>query len=455
MKKMSTRRHFLTAAAAAASVQIVPRHVLGGPKHTAPSEKLNIAGIGFGGMGSHNLAMCARTEQITALCDVDHNYARKVFTQYPDAKRFHDYHELLTSDVDFDAVVIATPDHTHAAISSAAMHKGKHVYCQKPLTHDAHESRALARIAKQTGVATQLGIQGHSGEGRMLVSEWIWDGAIGEIAEVEAWCSLSYAPHGHASWSSPCSDRPAKVEKPPAGMDWDTWIGPAPMRPYHSCYHPRVWRCFWDFGCGMMGDRGVHTIDAIVSSLKLGHPQSIECIHVKGGNAEVHPDSAVIEYRFPARDGFLPLKLTWREGQEPPRPKELEAGRKYPREGGVMYKGSKGILMNDVYGGSPRLVPETAMKAYKRPKETLPRVQGGHEQDWIRACKAGKYDAAGAHFGYGGHLTEITLLGNVAKRFPGKKLLWDGEAMRITNHGPANDWVKRPYRDGWTLDETA
>ena len=455
MSTYTKRRKFLSLTAGAMGFQIVPRHVLGGSKHTAPSEKLNIAGIGIGGMGSHNLAQCAKSEQITALCDVDHKYAANVMKRYPNAKRFYDYRELLSSNVDFDAVIVATPDHTHAVISAAAMHAGKHVYCQKPLTHDAYESRALARIAKQTGVSTQLGIQGHSGEGRMLISEWIWDGAIGEVKEVEAWCSLSYAPHGHASWSSPCSDRPSKIQPIPEGMDWENWIGPAPMRPYHSCYHPKVWRCFWDFGSGMMGDRGVHTIDAIVSSLKLGHPESIECHQVKGGTKDVHPESAIIEFRFPQREGFPPLKLTWREGSEPPRPKELEEGRNFPKEGGVIYKGSKGMLMNDVYGGSPRLIPETAMKAFKRPKKILPRVKDGHEQDWIRACKAGKYDGAGAHFGYGGHLTEITLLGNVAKRFPGKKLNWDGELMRVTNHDEANAWVRRPYRDGWSLDKLA
>ena len=202
MSTYTKRRKFLSLTAGAMGFQIVPRHVLGGSKHTAPSEKLNIAGIGIGGMGSHNLAQCAKSEQITALCDVDHKYAANVMKRYPNAKRFHDYRELLSSNVDFDAVIVATPDHTHAVISAAAMHAGKHVYCQKPLTHDAYESRALARIAKQTGVSTQLGIQGHSGEGRMLISEWIWDGAIGEVKEVEAWCSLSYAPHGHASFAT-------------------------------------------------------------------------------------------------------------------------------------------------------------------------------------------------------------------------------------------------------------
>ena len=443
-----SRRRFLAASAAAATFQIVPRHVLGGPGQTPPSEKLNIAGIGFGGMGANNLRS-SESEHIAALCDVDHKYAAKVFDRYKHAKRFKDYRELLASDVDFDAVIIATPDHTHAVISTAAMRAGKHVYCQKPLTHDAYESRVLAKVAAETGVSTQLGIQGHSGEGRMLISEWIWSGGIGEVAEVDAWCSLSYVPHGHAYWSSPLSERPSETPKVPDGLDWDKWIGPAPMRPYHSCYHPQVWRCWWDFGCGMMGDRGVHTFDPIVSALKLGAPDSIEAT-VEGGNLDVHPARAVVTFHFPKRDGFPALKLNWYEGQEPPRPEGLEEGRKLPREGGVIFKGDKGAIWCGVYGNNPRLIPETAMKAFERPAKTLERVPGGHEQDWIRACKAGK--PAGAHFGYGGPLTEITLLGNVAKRFPGKKLLWDSANMRVTNHEEANLWVKRPYRDGWTLD---
>ena len=441
------RRRFLTTSAAAATIQIVPRHVLGGPGQTPPSEKLNIAGIGFGGMGFGNLRN-SENEHIAALCDVDHNYAKRGFDRYKQAKRFTDYQELMASDVDFDAVIIAPPDHTHAVISTAAMRAGKHVYCQKPLTHDVYESRVLARLAAETGLTTQLGIQGHSGEGRMQISEWIWSGAIGTIEEVDAWCSLSYAPHGHTWWSSPLSDRPDKGQSLPAGLDWDTWIGPAPMRPYHSCYHPKVWRCWWDFGCGMMGDRGVHTFDPIVSALKLGAPDSIEAT-VEGGNMEVHPAKAVVTYHFPKRDSSPPLKLTWYEGQEPPRPEELEKGRALPREGGVIFKGDKGTILCGVYGQNPQLIPETAMKAFNPPARTIERVKGGHEQDWIRACKAGK--PAGAHFGYGGPLTEITLLGNVAKRFPGKKLLWNNDKLRITNHEEANKWVKRPYRDGWSL----
>jgi hypothetical protein len=258
-----------------------------------------------------------------------------------------------------------------------------------------------------------------------------------------------YSPPGHASWSSPLNERPKEGQPIPEGLDWDTWIGPAPMRPYHRCYHPRVWRCWWDFGCGMMGDRGAHTLDPVFAAMKLGYPASLEGSGIVGGNEEVHPDKAVVRYAFPARGEFPPLKLTWYEGQEPPRPDCLEKGRRLPSEGGVLFKGDKGMLLCGVYGNSPRLIPESAMKAFKRPGKSLPRVRGGHEQDWLRAIKTGK--KAGADFSYSGPLTELALLGNLAKRFPGTKLEWDGPRMTVTNHRESNEWVKRPRRKGWEL----
>jgi len=447
-KNTISRRGFIGTAAVTGLFQIVPRHVLGGPGHTPPSEKLNIAGIGFGGMGNSNLGAC-RNENIVALCDVDHRYAAKTFKAFPKAVAYKDYRLMLEKQKDIDAVIIATPDHTHAVISMAAMQSGKHVFCQKPLTHDIYESRMLAKAAKETGVVTQMGIQGHSQEGLRLICEWIWDGAIGTVREVDAWCSLSYAPHGHTWWSSPLSDRPKKGMPVPDGLPWDIWIGPQQMRPYHTCYHPAVWRCWWDFGCGMMGDRGAHTLDSVFTALKLGAPTSIEGSGIVGGNAEVHPDKAVVKYEFAAREGFPPLTLRWYEGQEPPRPKELEEGRKMYEQGGVVFKGDKGALMCGVYGNSPRLIPESAMKAYKRPEKTLPRIKGSHEGDWINAIKGGRQ--AGADFSYSGPLTELALLGNLAKRFPNRKLVWDNDKLKVTNHDEANSWVRRPYRDGWSL----
>lgn len=443
-----SRRRFVTTAAATGLFQIVPRHVLGGPGYTPPSGKLNIAGIGLGGMGHTNMLACAG-ENIVALCDVDHKVAAKTFKAFPNAATYKDYRVMLEKQKDIDAVLIATPDHTHAVISMAAMRAGKHVFCQKPLTHDIHESRMLAKAAKETGVVTQMGIQGHSQEGLRLICEWIWAGAIGAVREVDAWCGLAYSPPGHTWWSSPLADRPKEGMPVPADLDWDLWLGPAPERPYHSCYHPAVWRCWWDFGCGMMGDRGAHTLDSVVTALKLGAPASIEGSGIVGGNAEVHPDKAVVVYQFPEREGLPPLKLTWYEGQQAPRPKELEEGRNLQYDGGVVFKGDKGAIMCGVYGDSPRLIPEAAMKSYQRPEKTLPRVKGSHEQNWIDAIKAGT--KAGADFSYSGPLTELALLGNLAKRFPNEKLLWNNELMKVTNLDAANEWVRRPYRKGWSL----
>jgi len=441
------RRHFLAASAAAGVFSLVPRSVIARSGTIPPSEKMNIAGIGVGGMGAGNIAACAE-ENIVALCDVDANYAAKTFQKYPQAKVYSDFRKMLDAEKNLDGVVIATPDHTHAVISMAAIQSGLHVYCQKPLTHDIYEARALARAAREKGVTTQMGIQGHSMEGIRLICEWIWGGAIGAVKEVHAWCSLSYYPPGHAGWSSKWSDRPADTPPVPDGLDWDLWLGPAPSRPYHPAYHPAVWRCWWDFGCGMMGDRGVHTLDCVYSALKLGAPEMVSA-SVMGGNAETHPLAAIVTFRCAAREEQPPMTVTWYEGLEPPRPPELEEGRQLPAEGGVLFRGEKGTIMTGVYGDSPRLIPESAMKDFTPPAKTLPRVTGTHEQDWISACKERR--PAGAHFDYSSALTEFALLGNIARRFPNRMLQWDAANMKVANLPEAEEWVKRPYRAGWSL----
>ncbi|HEC03756.1 MAG TPA: Gfo/Idh/MocA family oxidoreductase, partial [Phycisphaerales bacterium] len=289
--KYTNRRDFL-AGSMAAAVTVVPRHVLGGAGQNPPSEKLNIAGIGVGGMGKNNLRQL-ESENIVALCDVDREYAAPVFKRYPKAKVYTDFRKMLDKQKDIDAVLIATPDHTHAVISMAAMRRGKHVYCQKPLTHDVYESRMLAKAAKEEGVVTQMGIQGHSAEGGRLICEWIADGAIGEVTEVDAWCSLSYYPFGHARWSSRWSRRPKETPPVPSTLDWDLWLGPAPERPYHPAYHPGVWRCWWDFGCGMMGDRGAHTLDPVFRALKLDQPTSVDANSLDL-NPDTHPVASIV-----------------------------------------------------------------------------------------------------------------------------------------------------------------
>ena len=445
-----TRREVLKKAAAvsaAATLTIVPRHVLGGEGFVAPSEKMNIAGVGLGDMGPANLKNL-ESENIVALCDVDPRHAATTIQRYSSAKLYTDYRDLLERQKDIDGLVIATPDHTHAVITMAAIHAGKHVYCQKPLTHDVYEARMLTKAARETKVTTQMGIQGHSGEGIRRTCEWVWSGQLGEVRQVDAWCSLSYYPWGHAWWSSQWSDRPKEAMSVPSGLNWDLWIGPAPMRPYHRAYHPSTWRCWWDFGCGMMGDRGVHTLDSVVTALKLGAPSSIDATCC-GSTREVHPLAAVVTFQFPARVNLPPVKLSWYEGMQPPRPLALDDGATLPAEGGVIFHGTNGTLVTGVTGMDlPKLIPTARRKEITPPVKTLPRVQGSHELDWVRACKAGT--RAGADFAYAGPLTEICLLGNVAKRV-GTRILWDAEKLEITNLPDANTYIRTAYRNGWSL----
>ncbi len=431
--KNINRRQFIKTASAVTAFTIVPRHVLGGAGHTAPSDKINIAGIGVGGMGFHNLS-ALESQNIVALCDVDHNYAGKVFDRYPKAKRYKDHRKLLASQKDIDAVLIATPDHTHAMITIDCMKAGKHVYCQKPLTHSIKEARQVARIAKQTGVVTQMGIQGHSWEGIKLICEWIWDGAIGKIEQVDAWCSLAYYPPGQAFWCTTHYDIPKEKPPLPAGMDWNLWLGSAPYRDYHPTYHPGRWRAWYDFGCGMMGDRGVHTLDSVFMALKLDQPTAISAT-VSNLNEQTHPVSSIVNYYFAARKDLPPVKLTWYEGIRAPRPEELEDRRRIPAEGGILFKGDRGTIMCGIYADSPRIIPEAKMKAYKRPQKTLPRIRTSHEMEWVNAIKQGR--KANADFAYSARLTEFVLLGNLAKRTQ-SKLYYDAKNMKITNNDYAN-----------------
>ncbi len=448
MSSKISRRQFLASSTVAAAT-IVPRHVLGGPGYTPPSEKLNIAGIGVGGMGAGNMRNL-ESQNIVALCDVDHACAAKTFQRYPKARTYYDYRTMLDTQTDIDAVMIATPDHTHAVISMAAMRHGKHVYCQKPLTHDVHESRMLAEAARKYGVTTQMGIQGHSGEGIRLITEWIQDGAIGEIREVETWCSLSYYPWGRAYWSSKWATRPTDTPPVPDKLNWDLWLGPAAERPYHRAYHPGSWRCWLDFGCGMMGDRGAHTLDPVFTALKLTHPTSIDATSM-GLNKDTHPLTSIVTYKFPARGNLPPVKLTWYEGTRPPRPEELEDGRTLgSKEGGALFIGSRGKLMAGVYGEDPIIIPQTKMQQYKRPAKTLPRVGTSHEMEWVDACKEGRQ--AGADFGYSGRLTETCLLGNVARQVDAR-IHWDQKNLKVTNIPEANALIKTRYREGWSLGE--
>jgi len=450
-----SRRSFVKASAAVAALTIVPRHVLGGEGKPAANEKLNIAGVGVGGMGGSNLAAC-ESENVVALCDVDAGgYAAKTFGKYPKAKAYKDFRVMLDQQKDIDAVIVATPDHTHAVIALAAIQRGKHVYVQKPLAHSVYEARVLTEAARKHKVMTQMGNQGHSGDGARLMCEWIWDGAIGPVREVHCWTNRPVWPQ------SVEVDRPKETPAVPATLDWDLWIGPAAMRPYHPTYHPGTWRAWWDFGTGSLGDLGCHIMDPAFWALKLKYPVSVEgCISTYWQGLwqktepknEQYPRSTIVRYKFPAREGMPEVKLTWWDGgMMPPRPEALEKGRRMgDDDGGVLLIGDKGLLMCGCYGSGPRLVPESRMKEYRQPTKTLERVPGGrHEQDWVRACKGGK--PASSSFDYSGPFAETVLMGNLAIRYPNRELLWDGGKMEVTNDKEANAYVRRQYRQGWTL----
>ena len=444
MKKKLSRRNFLSSAAAVGAFTIVPRHVLGGKNYTAPSSKVNIAGIGVGGMGGRNLR-ALQSQNIVALCDVDHKYAGGVFKRYPKAKQYVDYRVMLEKQKDIDAVLIATPDHTHAVIAIAAMKAGKHVFVQKPMAHTPVEARQMTQVAKETGVVTQMGIQGHSQGGIRRICEWIWDGAIGKVKNVDAWCSLAYYPPGQAYWCTTHYDIPKEKPPVPDTLDWDKWLGPAPYRDYHRTYHPGSWRAWYDFGCGMMGDRGVHTLDSVFMALKLKQPTSVSA-SVSNLNKQTHPISSIVNYYFDAREDLPPVKLTWYEGIEAPRPVELEDKRRMYGQGGVIFKGEKASIMCGVYGNDPRIIPEVKHKAYTQPKETIPRIKTSHEMEWVNAIKEGR--KASADFEYSGPLTEFVLLGNLAKRVQ-SIIRYDAENMKITNNATANAMMHKEYRTGW------
>jgi predicted dehydrogenase len=450
-KHTVTRRSFLRKATTAAAFTIVPRYVLGGPGQTPPSEKLNIAGIGVGGMGAADLQSVA-SENIVALCDVHQSYAAETFKTYPNAKIYKDYRKMLDRQRDIDACVIATPDHTHAWIAMAAIRAGKHIYVEKPLTYSVYEARMLTQAAREAGVATQMGNQGHASESIRLIKEWIEDGAIGTVREVHAWTTHAVWPQG--------MERPKETPPVPADLEWDLWLGPAPYRPYHPAYLRQLWRGWWDFGTGALGDMGCHVIDTAYYALELPQPTAVEaCCSIfvpevtwdKPFNTESYPRASIVRYDLPGRGLRPAVKLTWYDGGlTPPRPAELEEGRQMGnRFGGIIFIGDKGTIMGGGHGGdSPRIIPEAKMQEYARPPKSIPRSVG-HHAEWLSACKGA--EPAKSNFDYAGPLTELVLLGNIALRFRHQKLCWDSENMKVTNVPEANNYIHRQFRTGWTL----
>jgi predicted dehydrogenase len=434
-KKKISRREFLGGTAAAAAFTIVPRYVLGGPGRTAPSEKLNIACIGVSGMGASDVGQVS-TENIVALCDVDLQHAAGTFERFAAAKKYRDFREMLEKEnKNIDAVTVSTPDNTHAVAAMMAIKMGKHVYCQKPLAHDMYEVRKLTEAAREHKVMTQMGIQLHAENCVKYVVEFIKSGVIGKVRRVDLWSGKD--------WGG--GTRPKETPPVPQTLDWDLWLGPAPYRPYHPTYLPGEWRRWWDFGTGTLGDMGCHIIDPAWWTLDLTYPTSVEA-EPGPFNEETYPQKTVVRCEFPARGDLPPVTLTWYDGaNQPPRPQELEKERNLPDQGGLYY-GEKGTILAP-HGGNPRLIPESRMKGFKLPEPSLPR-EVNHYQDWIRACKGGPKPLA--NFDYSGPLTETILLGNVAAR-AGQKLAWDGPNFKVTNLPEADKYLRRQYRQGWTL----
>lgn len=446
-KPMSRRGFIGSSTLASAGFMIVPAHAVSGLGHIAPSDKLNIAGVGIAGMGRGNLANVAKTENIVALCDVDWGEASaKVFKTYPGAKQYKDFRIMLDSQKDIDAVVIATPDHTHAVISLEAMKRGKHVFTQKPLTHTVHEARVLAKAAKEYKVATQMGNQGQAGEGTRRLREMIWDGVIGPIREVHVWTDRpnngllkTYWPQGVG--------RPVETPPVPVDLDWDLFVGPSPMRPYSPAYHPFKWRGWWDFGTGALGDIGCHSLDPIFRALKLKYPTSLQAVSTLV-NEETYPSGSMVRYEFPARENMPPVTLTWYDGGlRPMRIPELDEGMQMG-SGGTLFIGDKGKILDD------KILPKSLRESYKTPIPYLP-ASPGHEEEWILACKGGV--PAGSDFEWAGPLTETVLLGNIALRrelkekLSGQALNWDADKFGFPNLPEADKFLHYEYRKGWNL----
>jgi predicted dehydrogenase len=525
---MSRRTFVTTAASAGAGFMIVPRHVLGNGVQ-APSDTVNVAVVGIGGMGGSN-ARAVMSQNIVAICDVDSlllerrltgyqntvnppaggqgaqaaqggqgrqqrqggrpprvpelsaaqvaanerrprqddmaNLRRFVEQQLPKVRQYRDYREMLGKQKDIDAVIVATPDHMHAAIALSAMDLGKHVYVQKPLCWSVEEARQLAQKAKTTKIVTQMGNQGHSRDEARLGSEYITAGAIGDIREIHVWTNrpLGYWPQGVPRPGPPPESTPLRWNGPgvearlaaalgagypvPDNVSWELFLGVAPAVPYHPIYHPFNWRGWVDWGQGALGDMGAHLIDHPFWSLKLGSPSIIETISTPF-NGVCYPHATTTYYEFPARGNMPAVKMTWYDGGlTPPRPAEI-GDEKLNGEGGILYIGSKGKMLQDTYGLNPRLLPQSLHDAYGRPPQKLPRItHEEHEMNWVEAIKG--VAEVSCPFEYAAQLTEVMLLGIVSLR-AGNKIHYDGSAMRVTNPSSANEFLRRDYRQGWTL----
>jgi predicted dehydrogenase len=505
MSDKVTRRQFVAESSALAfGAMIVPRHVLG-RGYQAPSDTLNYAVVGLGSQGTEN-AEGLVSENLVAVCDVHLGFSQtqvaaklrerdgkerpngvKLNDQFAKAAKYVDFREMLDKQKDIEGVVVATPDHLHAVIAKRAMEMGKHVYVQKPLAYSVHECRVLRETAAKTGVVTQMGNQGHSSKDARRINEWIEAGIIGPVTEVHIWTNRPIWPQGlprpmqpaellrksnTSSWnrrtvSEATASAMGGAFPLPDGLRWDLYLGPVNEDIlYHPVYHPFNWRGWTDFGVGALGDMGAHLIDHPYWALGLTYPTSIEATSTPWGTVQVPPSTPggrattrqvsyplamTAHYEFPARGDQPPVKMFWYDGGlYPPRPAALPDDVTLNAEGGVIFVGSKGILMHETYGSNPKIFPLSVAEAAKAVPEKYPRIEGSHTMNWANAAKSqGK---ASSPFEYAAALTEVMLLGIVALRTgQGRKIVYDAANMKVTNIPEANQYLTRQYRPGWEV----
>jgi len=442
-----TRRAFLAATTTTALVALParPNDAQVVPRKVSPNEKLNVAGIGVGGKGLSDI-MNMRKENIVAICDVDWSHAGEAAYKLPDAKQFSDFRKMLEEMPEIDAVTISTPDFMHAPAAYMAMKLGKHVHVQKPLTHTPAEARLLAKTAREMGVATQMGNQGHSGSSTRRFCEILWSGEIGEVREAHAWTDR---PGGrwHRDPSALQNNEPIPNE-----MQWDLWLGCGPKRPYSEILHPHKWRVWWDYGCGALGDMACHIMDAPYWALKLGEAPSFSVETVEQENqTDINvPTASVLKYSFPARGEMPPVDFYWYDGGKmPERPAGVPNGDKIgDGDNGSFLVGDKGILTTGTYGTNTRLLPDVRMENFTEPPESLPRVDGSHYRNWIEACKGGT--PACSNFDYSGPFTEMILVGNIALR-TGSRIEYNFSTGTIKDNDAASAMLTKEYQNGWSL----
>lgn len=477
----SSRRKFIKTTALASSFMIVPRHVLGGVGFVAPSDQLNIAAIGAGGKGNSDIvnASVGGRERVIALCDVDFSgSAAKTVEKFPKAKLYADFREMLDKEKDLDAVTISTPDHVHGPAAKYAMERGKHVYVQKPMTHNIREARMLTQLAREEKIVTQMGNQGASNPLHKMVQGWIDSGKLGKISKVEVWTNRPVWPQGGAM------PKPDPSQKPDA-LNWDLWLGPAKQTPYIPNIHPFNWRGWWDYGTGALGDVGCHLIDIPFRSLGLMYPTAAECsvssVYSQMWTPDYHPDgcppSSFITLNFDATEkSNSPIVMTWSDGGIRPShpdiiPADSDIGGSESANG-VLIHGENGIISTNINDSSPmmpKLYLNDGTTEFGPEGDVMEEPEYGHHRKWVDACKAGfnskEHKGLTSSFDYAGPMTETVLMGNLAIRsymlrketgnkvqyYGRKKLLWDGDNMKITNLEQANQFVTREYRKGWEM----